>query len=172
MTRIVAFALLTGISLAVLFSTLPARSESTGERPALAHELQSAWLPLESAIVLSQSEGTPISAKYEVADGTFQLSVYTMQAAGFSEVIVDYSAGIITKVETITDAGDLAAAQAQKDALAKATRTLAEATAELVRQHSGYRAVNAMPGLDGEHPVVEVILFNGTDWKTVTGHLD
>jgi len=41
-----------------------------------------------------------------------------------------------------------------------------------VKQHSGYRAVNAMPSLDGEHPVVEVILFNGTDWKTVTGHLD
>jgi len=172
MTRIVAFTLAAGIGLAVLSSTLLVQAETTGDRAALGLALQSAWLPLESAIALSQSEGTPISAKYEINDGTFQLSVYTMKAAGFSEVIVDYSAGLITKVESITDAGDLAAAKAQKDALAKATRTLGEATAEVVRQHSGYRAVNAMPSLDGEHPMVEVILFNGSDWKTVTGHLD
>jgi len=173
MTRIIEFALVAGISLAVLSSTLLAQAETTGDRTALGLALQSAWLPLESAIVMSQSEGTPISAKYEIDDGsTFQLSIYTMKAAGFSEVIVDYSAGMIMKVETITDAGDLAAAQAQKDALAKATRTLAEATAEVVNQNSGYRAVNATPSLDGEHPVVEVILFNGSDWKTVTGHLD
>ena len=172
MTRIIEFALVAGISLAVLSSTLLAQAETTRDRAALGLALQSAWLPLESAITMSQSEGTPISAKYEIDDGTFQLSIYTMKAAGFSEVIVDYSAGMIMKVETITDAGDLAAAQAQKDALAKATRTLAEATAEVVNQNSGYRAVNATPSLDGEHPVVEVILFNGNDWKTVTGHLD
>jgi len=172
MTRIAAVILVTGFSLAILCSTLLARAESIGDRTALARGLQGAWLPLESAIAMSQSEGTPISAKYEIDDGAFQLSVYTMKAAGFSEVIVDYSAGMITKVETITDAGDLAAAQAQKDALAKATRTLAEVTAELVRQNSGYRAVNVISSLDGEHPVVEVTLFNGTDWKTVTGHLD
>jgi hypothetical protein len=172
MTRIVAFALAAGLSLAVLSSTLLVQAETTGDRAALGLALQNAWLPLESAIAMSQSEGTPISAKYEIDDGAFQLSVYTMKAAGFSEVIVDYSAGLITKVESITDAGDLAAAQAQKDALAKATRTLGEATAEVVRQNSGYRAVNAVPSLDGEHPVVEVILFNGSDWRTVTGHLD
>ena len=172
MNRTVAFALVTGLSLAILSSTLLAQADSTGDRAALARALQGAWLPLESAIAVSESEGTPISAKYEVDDGTFQLSVYTMKAAGFSEVIVDYSAGMITKVETITDAGDLAAAQAQKEALAKATRTLGEVTAEVVRQNAGYRAVNTMPSLDGERPVVEVILFNGTDWKTVTGHLD
>jgi len=172
MNRVVAFALVTGIILAILSSTFLVQAEPTGDRALLGRAVQSAWLPLESAITMSESEGTPISAKYEIDDGTFQLSVYTMKAAGFSEVIVDYSAGMITKVETITDAGDLAAAQAQKDALAKATRTLGEATAEVVRQNSGYRAVNVMPSLDGEHPVVEVILFNGTDWKTVTGHLD
>ena len=173
MNRIVAFALGATISLAILSSTLLVQAESTGDRVALGRALQGAWLPLESAITMSQSEGTPISAKYEIDDGAaFQLSVYTMKAGGFSEVIVDYSAGLITKVETITDAGDLAAAQAQKEALAKATRTLGEATAEVVNQNSGYRAVNVMPSLDGEHPVVEVILFNGTDWKTVTGHLD
>ena len=172
MNRIVALVVVTGISLAILSSTFLARAESTGDRAALARALQGAWLPLESAITMSQSEGTPISAKYEIDDGAFQLSVYTMKAGSFSEVIVDYSAGMIAKVETITDAGDLASAQAQKDVLTKAIRTLAEATADVVSQHAGYRAVNAVPSLDGDHPVVEVILFNGSDWKTVTGRLD
>ena len=173
MTRIVAFAFVTGITLAVLSTPLLAQAESTGGQAALARELQNAWLPLESAIAMSQREGTPISAKYEIDDdGTFQLSVYTMNAAGFSEVTFDYSVGVISKVETITDAGDLAAANAQKDTLSKATRTLGQATAEVVGQNSGYRAVNALPGLDGEHPVVEVILFDGSHWKTVTARLD
>jgi hypothetical protein len=173
MARSVTFALVTGITLAVLSTALLARAESPGDQAALARELQSAWLPLESAIALSQREGTPISAKYEIDDdGTFQLSVYTVNAAGFSEVIFDYSAGLISKVETITDAGDLAAANAQKDTLSKATRTLGQATEEVVRQNSGYRAVNALPGLDGAHPVVEVILFDGSHWKTATGRLD
>src|SRR5262245_777474 len=130
MNRIAAFAFVAAISLAVLSSALLVQAESTGDRAALGRALQSAWLPLESAITMSQSEGTPISAKYEIGDGDFQLSVYTMKAAGFSEVIVDYSAGLITKVETITDAGDLAAATAQKDALAQAPRRRAEAQAE------------------------------------------
>ena len=172
MNRIVGFALAAGISVAVLSSTLLVQAESTADRAALARALQAAWLPLESAITMSQGEGTPISAKYEVEDGNFQLSVYTMKAGVFSEVIVDYSGGMIAKVERLADAGDLAAAQAQKDVLAKATRTLAEATAEVVSQNSGYRAVHAMPSLEEEHPVVEVILFNGSDWKTVTVHLD
>ena len=77
MNRIVALVVVTGISLAILSSTFLARAESTGDRAALARALQGAWLPLESAITMSQSEGTPISAKYEIDDGAFQLSVYT-----------------------------------------------------------------------------------------------
>src|SRR6266436_675841 len=82
---------------------------------ALALELRNAWLPLESGMTVSQSEGTPISAKYEIDNGTFQLSVYTMRGDKFSEVIVDYSVGTIMKVDVITDSGDLAAAQGQKE---------------------------------------------------------
>ena len=66
MTRIAAVILVTGFSLAILCSTLLARAESIGDRTALARGLQGAWLPLESAIAMSQSEGTPISAKYEI----------------------------------------------------------------------------------------------------------
>ena len=103
---------------------------------------------------------------------TFQLSVYTLQGDRFSEVIVDYSVGTVMKVDVITDSGDLAAAQSQKEIMARATRTLEAATAEVVRTNPGYRAVSAMPGLHDGRPVVEIILVNGTDWRTVFGSLD
>jgi hypothetical protein len=72
------------------------------------------------------------------------------------EVIVDYSSGVVLKVETIRDGGDLAAAQAQKAALDRA----------------GYRAVSAMPSLDNGHPVAEVTLAHGDDWEVVIERLD
>jgi len=140
--------------------TLFAQQGSVTEREALASELRNAWLPLESGLAVSGSEGTPISAKYEIDNGTFQLSVYTMKGDNFSEVIVDYSVGTITKVDKITDSGDLAAAQSQKETMARATRTLEAAIAEAVRTNPGYRAVSAMPSLNEGHPIVEVILVN------------
>ena len=115
---------------------------------------------------------TLISAKYEIDNGTFQVSVYTMRGDRFSEVIVDYSVGTIMKVDVITDSGDLAALQGQKETMARAKRTLEAATAEVVRTNPGYRAVSAMPGLHDGRPVVEVILVNDTAWRAVSGDLD
>jgi hypothetical protein len=89
----------------------PAQPDSAIERDTLARELAGAWLPLESGLVLSSVQGTPLSAKYELEDGTLQLSVYTLKPDGtFSEVIVDFSAGMITRVDTIAGGGDLVAA--------------------------------------------------------------
>ncbi len=152
--------------------TLFAQQGSVTEREALAREPRNAWLPLESGLAVSGSEGTPISAKYEIDNGTFQLSVYTMKGDKFSEVIVDYSVGTITKVDKITDSGDLAAAQSQKESMARATRTLEAAIAEAVRTNPGYRAVSALPSLNEGRPIAEVILVNGTDWRIVFGNLD
>ena len=160
----------------VVFASIPftvfAQSGAVTEREALVRELRNAWLPLESGLAVSRSAGTPISAKYEIDNGRSQLSVYTMRGDTFSEVIVDYSAGTITSVDVITDSGDLAAAQSQKEAMARATRTLEAATAEAVRRNPGYRAVSAMPSLNEGGPIVEVILVNGTSWRTVFGSLD
>src|SRR5262245_21779884 len=102
-------------------------------RETLSRALRGAWLPLESGLTLSAREGTPLSAKYEIEDGGFQLSVYTLKTHGVSgdsyvEVIVDYSTGVVAKVVAITDGGDLSAAHAQRTALALAKRSLAEAT--------------------------------------------
>src|SRR2546427_3210233 len=173
------------IAIAVVVSTLlmaralavQGETGSVNERSNLTRALQGAWLPLESGLSVSSREGTPLSAKYEIDDGAFQLSVYTSNtgpssADAFMEVIVDYSSGVVLKVETISDGGDLAAAQAQKAAMDRAGRSLAEATAEAVKANAGYRAVSATPSLDHGHPVAEVTLVRGDDWKVVTERLD
>jgi len=146
-------------------------------RETLARALRGAWLPLESGLAASAGVGTPLSAKYEIDDGAFQLSVYTWKADAFSgdsftEVIVDYSTGGVSRVDSITDGGDLAAAQSQKAALARAKRSLTEATAAAVKANAGYRAVSATPSLDAGAPVAEVTLVKGDDWKVVTERLD
>jgi len=103
--------------------------------------------------------------------------VYTLKtdaASGdtFMEVIVDYSTGTITRAEVITDGGDLAAARDQKAAIAAAKRPLEVATASVVKANAGYRAVSAVPSLDGGRPLVEVLLVNGSSWKVVSEPLD
>ena len=100
-----------------------AQSASSDGRETLTQALRGAWLPLENGLTASAGVGTPLSAKYEIDDGAFQLSVYTWKVDAssgdsFSEVIVDYSTGGVTKVDAITDGGDLAAAQSQKTAMA------------------------------------------------------
>ena len=120
-----------------------AETSSVEEREALTRGLQGAWLPLESGLAVSGGEGTPLSAKYEIDDGALQLSVYTVKAGAgdtFVEVIVDYSTGVVVRAEPISDGGDLAAAHAQKDAMDRATRSLADVTAGAVSQWIGAAA--------------------------------
>jgi len=154
-----------------------AQSPPSEGRGTLTQAMRGAWLPLESGLAASGREGTPVSAKYEIDDGAFQLSVYTWKADAssgdsFAEVIVDHNTGGVSKVEVITDGGDLAAARSQRAAMAIAKRPLAEATEAAVRANAGYRAVSAMPSLVGGRPVAEVTLVRGDDWKVVTEQLD
>ena len=168
------------VGIAVIVFSLLATSTAVGRaetgsgdgRETLTKALQGAWLPLESGLAVSAGEGMPLSAKYEIDDGTFQLSVYTSTADSFMEVIVDYSSGVVVRVETISDGGDLAAARNQKAAMDQAKRSLAEATAVAVKANTGYRAVSAMPNLDNGRPVAEVTLLRGDDWKVVNERLD
>ncbi len=157
--------------------TVQAETGSVNGRSNLTRALQGAWLPLESGLAVSAREGMPLSAKYEIDDGAFQLSVYTSKTGPssgdvFMEVIVDESSGVVLKSETISDGGDLAAAQAQKAAMDRARRSLAEATADAVKTNAGYRAVSATPSLDNGRPVAEVTLVRGDDWKVVFERLD
>jgi hypothetical protein len=79
---------------------------------------------------------------------------------------------MIARVDAITDGGDLSAAQSQKTAMAAAKRSLGAVATDVLRANPEYRAVSAMPSLDGGHPVVEVILVRGNDWKLVSEPLD
>ena len=142
------------------------------ERAELAQALKSAKLPLERGITASAKEGKPISAKYEVEDGKLQLSVYTMKGDHFSEVIVDHTTGKVAKAEPITKDDDLKAAREQSAAMAKAKRSLDAAAANAVRANQGFRAVSVMPALKADHPVAEVTVVKGTEWKTVAEKLD
>lgn len=165
--------------IAAVVSTMLAFATSAGwsqqpdkEHAELAKALNDAKMSLQRGLTASAKEGKPISAKYEVEDGKLQLSVYTVKGDKFSEVIVDHKTGKVSKTEPITQGDDFTHAKAQSEAMAKTKRSLDAAAAEAVKENKGYRAVSVMPALKDGHPVAEVELVKGTDWKTVSEKLD
>src|SRR5262245_22879036 len=142
------------------------------EHAELAKALGAAKVSLEQGLASSASVGTPISGKFEVEDGKFQLSVYTLKGDKFSEVLVDHTTGKVAKAEPITDREDLAKAQQQSTAMGKATRSLQTASASAVKANPGFRAVSVVPALKDGHPVAEVTLVKGTEWKAASEKLD
>jgi len=149
-----------------------AQTPADQEHAELAKALKDAKIPLERGLTASAKEGKPISAKYEVEDGKLQLSVYTMKGNNFSEVIVDHKTGKIAKAEPITKGDDLSHAKEQSEAMAKAKRSLGAAASEAVKENKGYRVVSVMPAVKEGHPVADVTLVKGTEWKTVSEKLD
>lgn len=166
---------LTVALLAAWIFTVPtgwAQKPDDAEHAELAKALRDAKISLQRGLTASTKEGKPISAKYEVEHGKLQLSVYTMKGDKFSEVIVDHKTGKAAKAEPITGGDDLTAAKAQSEAMAKAKRSLDAAASEAVKENKGYRVVSVMPALKDGHPVADVTLVKGADWKTVSEKLD
>ena len=152
--------------------TVWAQKYDDKEHAELAKALKDAKVSLEKGLSASESQGKPISGKFEVEDGKLQLSVYTMKGDKFSEVIFDHKTGKIAKTDAITGGDDLAAAKAQSSAMAKAKVSLRSATEKAVKENNGYRAVSVMPSLKEGHPVAEVTLIKGTEFKTAAEKLD
>src|SRR5258708_33250916 len=98
---------------ALLFAGAPSWAEEEMNPAAMAKALQQASLPLEKATKVSEREGKPVSAKYEIEHGALQLSIYTMKGDRFSELVVDHKSGAVAKDAWITEGADLKAAQAQ-----------------------------------------------------------
>jgi len=142
------------------------------EHTELAKALNEAKISLQSGLTASAKEGKPISAKYEIEHDQLQLSVYTMKGSKFSEVIVDHKTGKVAKAEPITAGDDLTAAKSQSEAMAKAKKSLEAAAREAVKENKGFRAVSVMPALKDGHPVADVTLVKGSEWKTVSEKLD
>jgi parvulin-like peptidyl-prolyl isomerase len=69
------------------------------DRAAVAKLLPTAKVTLSQGLAAAESKGQPISGKFEVDEGHFQLSVYTAHGAALPEVVVDYTTGKIAKAE-------------------------------------------------------------------------
>ncbi len=142
-------------------------AEAAKNAPALASALKDVTVSLEDGLRASESQGKPISGKFEVEDGKLQLSVYTEKGGQFSEVIVDHKTGKISNVEPISEADDLKNAKKQAAAMAKAKGTLADAVARAVKAHGGYRAVSAAAEVERGEANAEVGLLKGSSPKHV-----
>ena len=153
-----------------LFS--PTARAQDKDQAELAKALQGVKTTLEQGLAASAGGGMPISGKFEVEGGKLQLSVYTMKSGKFAEVIVDHTTGKVAKTEAITSGEDLGAAKSQSAAMAKAKRSLREATAQAVKANGGSRAVSVMPALSAGRPVATITLLQGQTFKTVTEPLD
>jgi hypothetical protein len=127
---------------------------------------------LQQGLAASEQRGQPISAKFELDEGKLQLSVYTVKEGKFSEVLVDFTNGKVMKAEPITEGDDLAAANSQSAAMAKAKTTLREAVDKAVTTSASARVVSAVPNLKDGRPLASIVLLDGGQFKTVQQPLD
>jgi hypothetical protein len=164
-------AVVIGLAMACLLVN-PSLWSQDKDRAELAKAVAEAKVSLEQGLSVSAHEGEPISAKFEIEEGKLQLSVYTAKGDKFSEVVVDHNTAKATKTEPITGGEDLAAAKAQSEAMSKAKQSLSVALARTLKGNSGFRAVSIFPALKDGHPIAEVILTKGDEWKTVSEKLD
>jgi hypothetical protein len=147
-------------------------ADEAKDQAAVAKQLPSAKVSLSQGMTASESQGKPISGKFEVDEGHFQLSVYTARGSAFQEVIVDYTTGKVAKAGPLDEADDVAAAKKQMAAMAKAKTSLKAATDKAEQENAGYRAVSVTPMLKANHAVAKVTLVKGTQFKSVSESLE
>ena len=141
--------------------------------PNFAKAVSEATVSLDDGLKTSQREGKAISGKYEMQDGTLQLSISVVKGDGFNEIIIDAKAGSIKSAEPITDPDDIEEAKEQQERLAHARVSLDQAVTAAVRDNNGYRAVEVMPTVDRSgKPFASVTLMKGGDMKEVVEPLE
>jgi len=128
--------------------------------------MPTAKVTLQQGLTAAEQKGKPISGKFEVDEGHFQLSVYTSQGGKYAESLVDYNTGVVTKSEAITGGDDLKEAKEQSEAMGKAKKSLKAAVDQAEQKLAGYRAMSVEPELKNGHSVAEVTLLKGTQSKT------
>jgi hypothetical protein len=146
--------------------------EDEASGAAVAKYMPTAKVTLQQGLMVAESQGRPISGKFEVDEGHFQLSVYTAQDGKFSEVLVDHNTGKVAKTEAITGGDDLADAKKQVEACAKSKKSLNSAVDRAEQAAAGYRAVSVTPKLSAGHAVAVVTLLKGTQVKSVSEPLE
>lgn len=147
-------------------------AEEGGNTPALAKAVAGASVTLQQGLAASADQGKPISAKYEMDEGKFQLSVYTEKAGKFSEVVIGHTTGKVAKSEAITSGDDLKEAKEQSHAMAKVKGTLKAAVDQAEHASPGFRAVSVEPEMKSGHAVAEITLVKGSQFKSVSEPLE
>ncbi len=146
--------------------------ENEASGAAVAKFMPTAKVTLQQALTTAAAQGQAISAKFEVDEGHFQLSVYTTQGGNCKEILVDYKTGKIVKSESLTGGDDLAEARQQMAAYAKSKKSLKAAVDQAEQASAEYRAISVTPKLDNGHPVALVGLLKGTQVKSVSEPLE
>ena len=146
--------------------------EDEGGRAGLAKAVAGAKASLEQGLATVSRDGKPLSAKFEIEDGRLQLSVYRVKGDQFAEVILDANTAAVYEVDQITSGSDYNVAQDQNAAMAKAKRSLQAVLTQVLKGNSGFRAVSIVPSLKDGHPVAQVALTKGDEWKTTLEKLD
>jgi hypothetical protein len=147
-------------------------ADEAAEQAAVAKQLPSVKITLQQGLTAAASQGRPISGKFEVDEGRFQLSVYTAQGQKFYEVIVDRKSGKVAEIEPITAGEDLAEAKSQAAAAAQAKIPLKAAVDKAEQASAGARAVSVTPELKDGHTVAVVLLLKGGKYTSVTESLE
>jgi hypothetical protein len=160
------------VLLAALCATTSVWAGEGGNTPALAKAVSGTSVTLQQGLAAVADQGRAISAKYEIDEGTFQLSVYTEKAGKFSEVVVDHTTGKVAKSEAITSGDDLKEAKAQSKAMANVKGTLQDAVDQAEKASPGFRAVSVEPRLKAGHPAAAVTLVKGNQFKSVSEPLE
>jgi hypothetical protein len=146
--------------------------DNEGGREVVARGLRFAKVSLQQGFSTSEREGLPISGKFEVNHSKFQLSVYTSRDGKFSEVLVDYSSGEITNVAPITAGEDLAEAELQSAAMARAKTSLRDAVAKALVDAGDFHAIGVAPSLKNGRAVASVLIVKGDEFKVINQPLE
>lgn len=166
------FAAILTMSMLGTVGMIASADEDEGSPAKVAKFLASAKVTLQEGLTAAGTHGQPISGKFEVDEGHFQLSVYTNEGGKLSEVIVDHTTGKVAKTEAITGGEDLTDATKQMQASAKAKKPLKSAVDQAEQANPGYRAISVTPKLSDGRAVAAVVLLKGTRAKSVSEALE
>jgi len=134
---------------------------------AVAKLMPTARVSLQEGLKAAETEGQPISAKFEVDEGHLLLSVYTAKDGKFSEVVVDQNTGKVAKSESLTEGNELANAQKQMEVYGRSKTSLRNAVSQAELSYPGYRAVSVTPTLSKGRPVAVVSLLQGNQARSI-----
>jgi hypothetical protein len=174
MMRRLALWLLALLSIGLLAGAeLRGEEEADREATALAEGVQRTKDSLIRGLSASARHDEPIAVTFTLRDGKLQLSVCTVRRETFRHVIVDPTTWKVVAVEPITGGDALAAAHAQRAAMARAKWSLHTVAVNTLKAHKGFSLVSIVPSLGAmERPVAEVTLVKGHQWKTIVEMLN